>query len=84
MFETGRNYTMADLNDVLEFCSELDSTLSTTSEASCREKLIKKHLDLMGSKLKYTVPDFEKGEAIRVPVNLDNNPTPQINILNEI
>ncbi|KAL5021647.1 hypothetical protein ScPMuIL_000802 [Solemya velum] len=51
---------MADLNDVLEFCSELDAKLTTTKEPLYREKRIKEHLELMGKKLKYIIPDFEK------------------------
>ncbi|GAB1607602.1 NHL repeat-containing protein 2-like [Argonauta hians] len=49
---------MADLNDVLEICCDLEEKLADILVQSERQKIIRKHLTLMTSKYKFTVPDF--------------------------
>jgi hypothetical protein len=50
---------MYDINDIWEACSELDEKLST---GTCtKEDEIRKHLNLVESKLKFEVPDFPEG-----------------------
>lgn len=50
---------MYDLNDILEACGNLDEKLS---EDGCRhEDEIRKHLNLIETKLKFNVPDFPEG-----------------------
>ncbi|XP_076105032.1 NHL repeat-containing protein 2-like [Mytilus galloprovincialis] len=52
---------MADVMDLLTFCSELDEDLSNLSRGdNQRKERIRKHIHTVDTKLKYQVPDFEK------------------------
>lgn len=56
---------MADLMDLLTLCSELDEDLSNLSRGdNQRKERIRKHIHTVDTKLKYQVPDFEKGRQI--------------------
>ncbi|XP_060568528.1 NHL repeat-containing protein 2-like [Ruditapes philippinarum] len=64
---------MYDINDIWEACSELDEKLST--DTCKKEDEIRKHLNLVESKLKFEVPDFPEGlEWLNVsqPLSLKN------------
>ena len=50
---------MAELASVLDSCNELDERLGTGDQPV--EDVIKNHLKIMETKLKFTVPDFPKG-----------------------
>ena len=56
---------MADLMDVLMICSELDEDLLNIKRENLqRNERIKKHLNSVETKLKYTIPDFGKGISL--------------------
>lgn len=51
---------MPDLNDIWEACNDLDEKLASSSKEASTES-IRKHLQLIDSKLTYKIPDFESG-----------------------
>ena len=52
---------MADLNNILELCGELEIKLEEAASPEERRDSIIEHLQLTNSKFKFIVPDFPVG-----------------------
>ena len=56
---------MAELASVLDSCNELDERLGAGDQPV--EDVIKNHLKIIETKLKFTIPDFPKGTCMLNP-----------------